>query len=346
MPNEQTGAATPESADALIDSFLDVSDTEDTQRKARRSTETGRFEKKPPKEEPDDAGDDAPDEGDEEGEDTVTDEEIDGRPDEDQSPDDDDSFVQHDGRVKLSDGSVTTVSELVKGNLRMADYTRKTQETRAIHQELATRAADYVQQDQIVQLAIDIMAAALPPEPDARLLQPGEHNDPIAFTNQKLRWEEAARQLQAMQQAKQAMDVRNQNIQGTLLKQYALVQKDRLLEKHPELTDRKKLDAYHADLVKTLKYYGKNENDLAQVFDADIILMVEDLGVLRKIRAQRKIARQKTQGVAVLAPSTRQSASGRKARSRSSDWAELRKTGGKGASGAAALDRIFDDLIN
>jgi len=68
--------------------------------------------------------------------------------------------------------------------------------------------------------------------------------------------------------------------------------------------------------------------------------------VLRKIRAQRKIARQKTQGVAVLAPSTRQSASGRKARSRSSDWAELRKTGGKGASGAAALDRIFDDLIN
>jgi hypothetical protein len=248
--------------------------------------------------------------------------------------------------VKLPDGTTTTVAELVRGNLRMADYTRKTQETGALFQELQARSADYAQSTQIVSFAIDIMAAALPPEPDIRLLEPGEYNDPIGFTNQKLRWEEASKQLVALQQAKQQMDQHNEQIQGTLLHRYALEQKDKLLSYKPELAKREKLEAYHSDLLKTLNYYGKTEDDLAQVYDADIIRMIEDLGNYRKIMAARKAAKRKAQGAPVLAPSTRQSPQGKAAKTRSKDWDQLRKTGGhRGTAGEAALDRILDDLI-
>jgi hypothetical protein len=147
-----------------------------------------------------------------------------------------------------------------------------------------------------------------------------------------------------MQAAKQQMDSQNQVIQGTLMKRYALEQKDKLLGYKPELQDRKKLEAYHGDLLKTLHHYGKDENDLAQVYDADIIRMIEDLGNYRKILSARKAARRKAQGAPVLAPSTRQSPQGKQAKARNKDWDALRKTGGKG-DGAAALDRILDDLV-
>lgn len=345
MPDKQPEATPSEAADALIDRFLDVSEKEDASREPRKSGKPAGSEKPAPKDEPvPEDEDEIPVEGEEEGEDTDEPDERGGPEEDDQSEDEEGRFVGQNGKVKLPDGSTITVGELVRGNMRQADYTRKTQEVGTLHQELQARAADYAQQNQIVSLAIDIMAAALPPEPDIRLLEAGEHNDPIGFTNQKLRWEEASRQLQAMQAAKQQMDQRNEQIQGTLLKRYALEQKDKLLSYKPDLTDRKKLEAYHSDLLKTLQYYGKSEADLSQVYDADIIRMIEDLGNYRKILAARKAAKRKAQGVPVLAPSTRQSASGKKARVQARDWDQLRKTGGKG-DGAAALDRILDDLI-
>src|SRR6478609_1615448 len=189
MPTEQPEATPSDAADTLIDRFLDVSEPEDTSPKPRKAGKPAGSERQAPEEDPDDEGDDEPSEGDEDGEDTDTEESVGEEDDDDQSDDDEAGrFVGQNGRVKLPDGSTTTVAELVRGNLRMADYTRKTQETGALHQELQARAADYAQQSQIVSFAIDIMAAALPPEPDVRLLEPGEYNDPIGFTNQKLRW--------------------------------------------------------------------------------------------------------------------------------------------------------------
>jgi hypothetical protein len=349
MATTQPEAASSEAADALIDRFLDVSEpSEDTPKEPRKPAKPDRSETRTSEEEPDDEGDAAPSEGDEEDEDTDQPDDA-GEPDEDDQSEEDSEegrFVGQNGKVKLPDGSTTTVAELLRGNLRMADYTRKTQETGALFQELQARSADYAQQNQIVSMAIDIMAAALPPEPDVRLLEPGDNNDPIGFQNQRLRWEEASRQLQAMQQAKQQMDQRNEQIQGTLLRRYALEQKDKLLSYKPELAKRDKLEAYHSDLLKTLQYYGKSEEDLSQVYDADIIRMIEDLGNYRKILSARKAARRKAQGAPVLAPSTRQVPQGKAAKTRAKDWDQLRKTGGhRGTAGEAALDRILDDLI-
>lgn len=351
-PNPTAPAPTPAApspsdasanADTLIDRFLEDSLPDEDEQPTPKP-------RKPAK--PDEPEDEAPEDDEE-----LSDEDLDGVEEEDTgdeddtgAEDDDDQsekgrFVAGNGRVKMPDGSTTTVAELVRGNLRQADYTRKTQETGALHQALQARAADYAQQEQIVSLAIDIMAAALPPEPDMSLLEPGDRNDPIGFTNQKLRWEAASQQLQAMQIAKQQMAERNAQIQGTLMQRYALEQKDKLLQYKPELTDRKKLDAYHAGLVKTLSRYGKTAADLDTIYDADIIRMLEHLGNYHQILAARKSAKRKVQGAPVMAPNTRPSPGGQKARTRKGDWATLGKTGGKGANGEAALDRLLDDLL-
>ena len=343
MANEQQqpqSSSDADPADAILDQYLGVSDDEDTPKVPRKAAQSGDPEKQPP--EPEEPEDDEPEDGEEE-DDTTHEDDAEGE-EEDQSEDEQGRFVGKDGRVKLPDGSTTTVAELIRGNLREADYTRKTQETGALFQELQARQADYAQQDQIVSFAIDIMAGAMPPEPDPSLLEPGEGNDPIGYTNQKLRWEAAAQQLQAMQAAKQQMAERNNAIQGTLMKRYALEQKDKLLAYKPELKEKAKLEAFNKNILWTLRHYGKGAEDLAQVYDADIIKMLDDLYQFRKLVSARKKARHKTAGMPVLAPGTRQSPSGQKARIQSKDWEQLRKTGGRG-QGEAALDRILDNLL-
>lgn len=343
MANAQPDAAAD--GEELLDTYLDgVSPSEDTPPVRRKVAQSGDPEDQPTEDEPETE----PEEGEEEGaeEDGDTDAEDDAADeDDDQSQNEAGRFVGQNGRVRLPDGSVMTVGDLIQGNLRMADYTRKTQETGALHQELQARQADYAQQEQIVSLAIDIMAAALPPEPDPSLLDAGEGYDPIAFTGQKLRFEEASKQLQALQMAKQQMNDRNQQIQGTLMRRYALEQKDRLLAYKPELTDRTKLEAFNGRILKTLAHYNMGAADLAQVYSADIIRALDDLGHYRAIMTGRQKARQKGQGKPVLAPGPRQSPQGKKARTQSRDWETLRKTGGRDAAGTAALDRILDDLV-
>lgn len=335
-------------ADALLDQYLEgVSPREDTPKGERPP----RKQDKPvqPAEEPEETElsfDDALDSL-EDAEDTDPDEEGAKEPEpEDQSPETEAGrFVAQDGRVKLADGTVTTVAELVRGNLREADYTRKTQETGALHSELQARLADYEQQSQLVSIAIDIMARALPPEPDPEMLQPGENHDPVGYTNQKLLWEHAAGQLNALVAAHQQMTQQHQSMQSTALRKYALEQRDQLLADIPELKDKAKLEAFNSDIKKTLARYGKGPDDLSQVYDAKVILMLKHLSNYWKIMGERKRARAKAQGAPVLAPSTRVSAAGKTARAKANDWKTLHDTRSHGAEGEQALDRILDSLL-
>ena len=75
-----------------------------------------------------DDGDEAEAEASEEDEDAEEDSDDDEAEEDDDRPRDAKGrFVAHDGRVKLPDGSTTTVEDLVQGSLRQSDYTQKTQ---------------------------------------------------------------------------------------------------------------------------------------------------------------------------------------------------------------------------
>lgn len=82
-------------------------------------------------------------------------------------------FVNHDARVKLADGSFTTVADLVAGSLRRDDYTRKTQET-AAEQQAATAEREHLSQlrksnEEIRAYTIAVLEKFMPQPPDDAL---------------------------------------------------------------------------------------------------------------------------------------------------------------------------------
>lgn len=107
--------------------------------------------------------------------------------------------------VKLQDGTTTTVEDLLKGQLRQSDYTRKQQEVANLRKSVE---ADASRIEGITQAFIDHLAGIMPPEPDAALA----YSDPNAYTQQKARYDAAVVQMQKLielgsqpKQVKQAM---------------------------------------------------------------------------------------------------------------------------------------------
>lgn len=107
--------------------------------------------------------------------------------------------------VKLQDGTTTTVEELLKGQLRQSDYTRKQQEVANLRKSVE---ADASRIEGITQAFIDHLASMMPDEPDAALV----YRDPNAYTQQKARYDATVAQMQKLielgnqpKQIKQAM---------------------------------------------------------------------------------------------------------------------------------------------
>lgn len=121
----------------------------------------------------------APEE-DTEGEDADdSDEEAD---DEDEDTEEDSSpYASDEAKVKLDDGSETTIAELKKGSLRQADYTRKTMqlaEERKSFQERDAKLAEYLpnikRQLQFAEKMVELSKPLPPP-------QELEYEDPVRF---------------------------------------------------------------------------------------------------------------------------------------------------------------------
>src|SRR5215510_2826659 len=107
QPSSQT--APEPSSDSLIDRYLDGLDNEDTERRPRKAAKAGDPEMEAPEDEPQPYPEEDTPEGEceEEGEDTAAEDDAEAEEEDDQS--ELGRFVGQDGRVKLPDGSTTTV---------------------------------------------------------------------------------------------------------------------------------------------------------------------------------------------------------------------------------------------
>ncbi|MFC0246413.1 hypothetical protein ACFOLL_04420 [Falsochrobactrum ovis] len=327
---EQSSA--PEtSADALLDKFLDASEPE------HASEEQDEHQDAPEAELDDDAQDDA---------DPLADNEA---ADDDQASDDDgdqpsDSgrFVSDDGKVRLADGSVVTIGELKRSSLREADYTRKTQELAAHRKELEARYADIAQKaqsfEQQASLAIEILAAHMPQEPDISTLR----DDPVGYWEQKAQYDARLQQLHQLQAARQYAAQEQQARVQHERAQYLHQQKEALLAAMPELQDPAKANSFTAELVNTIEVYGFSKEDLGTVEDHRLFLLARDAMAYRKLMAAKPKAKAKAEGKPPLAPGRRQGPTAGRKNDRQQDWQRLRNSGGKDE---AALDRILDNLV-
>lgn len=96
-----------------------------------------------------------------------------------------------DAVVELSDGTKVTVKDLIAGNMRQQDYSRKTQEASELRKRLE---ADAQRIDGIMQAFVDHLTAMVPNEPDPSLA----FREPGKYTAQKAAYDAAIAQVQKL----------------------------------------------------------------------------------------------------------------------------------------------------
>ena len=238
-------------------------------------------------------------------------EDDDGEPaEEDQAEEDDDEpqseqgrFVADNARVKLPDGTFTTVAELKQGSLRNADYTRKTQEVseqrKAVESQSEALKASMQQLEQMREYNISLVKSIIPPEPDPNKANPASPNyDPAGYQAEQVAYGEWAKHLAYLEsQQTQAQQERTKKAAETE-KETADKEWATLIEKLPHLKDGKRVDSFVGDLKKyaTETYGFKPDEMKAIALDHRLALALNDAIKWNKLQASKATVQKKVEG--------------------------------------------------
>jgi hypothetical protein len=219
----------------------------------------------------------------------------DGEDDEEGRGEDDDGEegkTDDDPEYDIGDGIMVKLSELKQGYQRTADYTRKTQALAAEQKQLAATTAMFTQHAQTIEqrkqqleetfeLAIDIMAKQLPPEPDINLAM----TDPQAYVQQKAIHEAGLARIQATMNAHQQSRQKLAQAEAENDKQLMIAEGQKVHAAFPQLKDAKKAEAFWHGAYETGKSLGLTTQELDGIRDARIII---GLGRLAGYMAREK----------------------------------------------------------
>src|SRR5690554_3672721 len=151
-----------------------------------------------------DAGDE--DDGEPDDEDQAEDgeeDETDDEPDSEQG-----RFVADNAKVRLEDGTVTSIAELKKGSLLNADYTRKTQEVAEQRRALETQSeafkATEKQLEEQREYVSSLLQSIVPQPPPISMTDPQSPDfDPVGYNFRRAQHEEWSQHLAYLDQEKQ-----------------------------------------------------------------------------------------------------------------------------------------------
>jgi hypothetical protein len=253
-------------------------------------------------------------------------------------------FVASNGKVKLPDGTVSTVADLIQGNLRDRDYRQKTMEAaevrKAAEAQSAAIKASEQQLNERFQYVERLLQSMAPQPPDETLAQ----TSPFEWTVQHANYVQAAKAYQAH------LDY----IQGELSKasttakskaeadQKAKVEREEaaLYEKLPALRDPAKLTAFAND-IKTFgqQTYGFSPQEIAQVaMDHRQAIVMRDAIAWRKLQASKPGVTKKVEGrPAIQRGGKRQTPQEQRARTASDAMNRLKESGSEADAVAAYL---------
>lgn len=255
--------------------------------------------------------------------------------DEDDTESDGGRFVSDNAKVRLADGTVTTIADLKSGSLRNADYTRKTQEVaeqrraletqsqafEASHKELAQQR-DYVSQ---------LLQSLTPQAPDPAMTDPRSANyDPVRYMHEKANyeaWQQHASYLQQQSEADKAkaQEKANADRQTRINSEWG-----KLMERASDLNDKAKFTAFEADVFKYGSEYGFSRDELIDRVPQDhrMALVLKDAIAYRKLKAaQPKVAKKVENRPPVVKGGKRLSPQAQKARQSSDAYTKARKSG-------------------
>lgn len=220
-------------------------------------------------------------------------EEVEEEPDSDQG-----RFVAANGKVRLPDGTVSTVSDLIQGNLRDRDYRQKTMdlaEQRRAHEEKSSAMTALEKQvnDQREYMS-QLLQSIMPPPPEPSLLE----TDPVAYMQAKDQHERFAQHAQYVQHqledARQQAGKKSQQDRA----EKAKVEWDALQKADSGLKDEAKFKAFVSTIKTAGTDYGFSEQELADTlpFDHRMALVLRDAAKWRNLQASKPKVQQKVQG--------------------------------------------------
>jgi hypothetical protein len=170
------------------------------------------------------------------------------------------SEVKDDAKIRLPDGSETTVAELRNGYLRQSDYTRKAQEVANLRNSLTAQAD---RMSRTVQAFAAIVEQSVPPMPSIDLAQ----SDPGRYVREKAIHEAAMLQVsQLLELNSEPAKVRNELDQAEMQRTLAH-ENEALARAFPETTKPEGRQAFFKAAVDAAKELGFAETDIHGVTD-------------------------------------------------------------------------------
>lgn len=170
------------------------------------------------------------------------------------------------------------LSELQKGYLRQADYTRKTMEVAEARKAVEQESGQLSQIKQ--QLTEALQFWAVPTEQEPNWTEMAQKLDPREFNARRVQWEQ--RQRQAEQAREQYRALQQYEQQETLRRE-----QERLLEAFPEWRDPAAFQTAAQRMARHAEAYGLTPQEIGSIVDHRFMRVLHDAAAYREMKAKQ-----------------------------------------------------------
>lgn len=272
-------------------------------------------------------------EGESEGEDDPTGQSDE---DEDEEPETDSGrFVAANGKVRLPDGTVSTVSDLIAGNMKERDYRQKTMELapqrRALEEQSSAIKASEQQLNVQREYLSKLLESITPPPPDPGMA--ADPSDPVAYIEYMRLKEQHDNYAAHAQYIQQQLGLSKQQAEQETAKQKqarADEEWGKLQEKVPALRDQAKLKSLVNDVLSAAQAVGFSPQEINETvpYDHRYSLILQKAAKWDKLQASKPKVGEKVQGRPPVQRSGKQVSRDAKRMQRTNDAVNrLRQTG-------------------
>ena len=196
-------------------------------------------------------------------------------------------------RVTLEDGTESTLEDLVKGNLRQSDYTRKTEalaeERRELEETKTTMSARNEEIQRTYNGLVEFLQGIMPPEPSLELLG----RDQAEYLRQQAIRKSFTEELSVvLNKQGEAQTQANQLVEADI-DAVRKAEAKKLVDAMPMLSDEMRMANFREGVVKTAQDFGFSEQEINGVVDHRLLQLVHLAGIGKRSIENAKSAKKR-----------------------------------------------------